>query len=105
MEESKRVRVSEGFICHLLGLSALPTYEHANRPGIPDKKRARRNILLNRLFVLAPRRCTLGAQFPKRKANLRTPRHACEGRRVTAKSSPHTSGSAMRALRGARSAR
>jgi hypothetical protein len=39
MEASKRVRVSEGFICHLLVLSALPSYKHANRHGIPDKKR------------------------------------------------------------------
>src|SRR5260370_25586512 len=68
MEASKRVRVSEGFICHLLVLSALPSYRHANRPGIPAKKRGlRRNILLNRVFVLAPQRWTLGAKFPKRK--------------------------------------
>jgi hypothetical protein len=40
MEASKRVRVSEGFICHLFVLSALPSYRHANRPGIPAKKRA-----------------------------------------------------------------
>ena len=39
MEAIKRVRVSEGFICHLLVPSALPSYKHANRPGIPDKKR------------------------------------------------------------------
>src|SRR5258708_9117399 len=68
MEASKRVRVSEGFICHLLVLSALPSHKHADRPGIPDKKRARRNILLNRMFVLVPQRWTLGAKFPKRKA-------------------------------------
>src|SRR5258708_12631611 len=67
MEASKRVRASEGFICHLLVLSALPSHRHADRPGIPDKKRARRNILLNRMFVLVPQRWTLGAKFPKRK--------------------------------------
>src|SRR6266853_3015260 len=40
MEASKRVRASEVFICLLLVLSALPSYRHANRPGIRVKKRA-----------------------------------------------------------------
>ncbi len=105
MEASRRVRVSEGFICHLLVLSALPSYEHANRPGIPDKKRARRNILLNRMFVLVPQRWTLGAKFPKRKAHLHTPRHACDVRRVPAKCCSNTSVRAMRAFCGDRSPR
>src|SRR6266853_2279393 len=105
MEASKRVRVSEGFICHLLVLSALPSYEHANRPGIPDKKRARRNLLLNRMFVLVPQRWTLGAKFPKGKHNLHTPRHASGVQCVPAKCCSNTSMRAMQAFGGDRFSR
>ena len=54
MEASNRVRVSEGFICHLLDLSAPPSYKHANRPGIPAKKRTATE---SRIPPLLPRLC------------------------------------------------
>src|SRR5260370_14863454 len=77
MEASKRVRVSEGFTCDLLVLSALPSYKHANRHGIPDKKRAATEYSAEPHVRISAATLDAGAKFPKGKHNLHTPRHAC----------------------------
>ena len=78
MEASKRVRVSEGFICHLLVLSALPSYKHANRPGIPDKKRTATESSAEPHVRISAATLDAWRQIPKKgKYNLHTPRHAC----------------------------
>src|SRR6266478_3557229 len=68
MEASKRVRVSEGFTCDLLVLSALPTYKHANRPGIPDKKRAATEYSAEPHVRISAATLDAWRQIPKRKA-------------------------------------
>ncbi len=68
MEASKRVRVSEGFTCDLLVLSALPNYKHANRPGIPDKKRAATEYSAEPHVRISAATLDAWRQIPKRKA-------------------------------------
>ena len=86
MEASKRVRVSEGFICHLLVLSALPSYKHANRPGIPDKKRTATESSAEPHVRISAATLDAWRQIPtKGKYNLHAPRQASGVRRVPAK--------------------
>ena len=68
MEASKRVRVSEGFICDLLVLSALPSYKHPNRPGIPDKKRTATESSAKPHVRISAATLDAWRQIPKRKA-------------------------------------
>ena len=106
MEASKRVRVSEGFICHLLVLSALPSYKHANRPGIPDKKRTATESSAELHVRLSAATLDAWRQIPKKgKYNLHAPRQASGVRRVPAKCCSNTSVRAMQAFGGDRFSR
>src|SRR5580704_10795162 len=106
MEASKRVRVSEGFICHLLVLSALPSYKHAKRPGIPDKKRTATESSAEPHVRMSAATLDAWRQIPKKgKYNLHTPRQASGLRRVPAKCCSNTSVRAVQAFGGDRFSR
>jgi hypothetical protein len=106
MEASKRVRVSEGFICHLLVLSALPSYKHAKRPGIPDKKRTATESSAEPHVRMSAATLDAWRQIPKKgKYNLHAPRQASGVRRVPAKCCSNTSVRAMQAFGGDRFSR
>src|SRR5260370_7097776 len=92
MEASKRVRVSEGFTCDLLVLSALPSYKHANRPGIPDKKRTATESSAEPHVRISAATLDAWRQIPKKgKYNLHTPRQPSGVQRVPAKCASTTS--------------
>src|SRR5260370_42603263 len=83
MEASKRVCGSEGLICHLLVLSALPSHKHANRPGIRDKKRTATESSAEPHVRISAATLDAWRQIPKRKAQ---PPYASTGIRCATRS-------------------